>query len=284
MTRNRKYAGPVRLFLGDHRILLSGGFLTLIILTAILAPIISRYNPAEIDAKSRFAGPSLEHWMGADHFGRDTFANILYGARTSLVIGFSGVGLAAIVGLWVGCVGGVYRSWTETIIMRGADVILCFPPILLAIFVVTFLGTSTGNIILVIAILYIPRFARLSYSSTLSITETAYVESALAIGASRMYIIRQHVVPNVLAPILVQFSLGVGHAILLESGLSFLGLGPPPPTPSWGRLIDQARRYLSISIYGVVAPGAVISMTVLSLNVLGDALRDKLDPKLRGRL
>ena len=165
--------------------------------------------------------------------------------------------------------------------MRAMDGMLCFPPILLGIFVVTFLGQSLTNLILVIGVLYIPRFTRVVHSSTLAIRELEYVESARALGASGLRIIARAILPNIVAPILVQASLAAGHAILLESGLSFLGLGPPPPTPSWGRMVEQSGRFMQLSVLPLLWPSAAISVTVLAFNLLGDGLRDLLDPRLR---
>jgi peptide/nickel transport system permease protein len=165
--------------------------------------------------------------------------------------------------------------------MRAMDGLLCFPPILLGIFVVTFLGPSLPNLILVIGVLYIPRFTRVVHASTLALRELEYVESARALGATALRIIAFAILPNILAPILVQGSLAAGHAILLESGLSFLGLGPPPPTPSWGRMVEQSGRFMQLSALPLLWPSVAISLTVLAFNLLGDGLRDLLDPRLR---
>jgi peptide/nickel transport system permease protein len=193
----------------------------------------------------------------------------------------SSVILAAVGGTILGTVAAYSGRAVETVIMRAMDGMLCFPPILLGIFVVTFLGQSLINLILVIGILYIPRFTRVVHSSTLAIRELEYVESARALGASSLRIIAWAILPNILAPILVQASLAAGHAILLESGLSFLGLGPPPPTPSWGRMVEQSGRFMQLSVLPLFWPSAAISLTVLSFNLLGDGLRDILDPRLR---
>jgi peptide/nickel transport system permease protein len=169
----------------------------------------------------------------------------------------------------------------ETAIMRAMDGLLCFPPILLGIFVVTFLGPSLRNLILVIGVLYVPRFTRVVHASTLAIRELEYVESARALGASAVRVVGGTILPNIVAPILVQASLATGHAILIESGLSFLGLGPPPPTPSWGRMVEQSGRFMQLSALPLLWPSAAISFTVLAFNLLGDGLRDLLDPRLR---
>jgi peptide/nickel transport system permease protein len=169
----------------------------------------------------------------------------------------------------------------EAAVMRTMDGLLCFPPILLGIFVVTFLGPSVVNLILVIGVLYVPRFTRVVHASTLAVRELPFVESARALGASALRVVGRAILPNILAPILVQTSLAAGHAILLESGLSFLGLGPPPPTASWGRMVEQSGRFLQLGVLPLLWPSLAISGTVLAFNLLGDGLRDVLDPRLR---
>lgn len=258
--------------------------LFLILVLTVFAPQISQWNPAKVDGSNRFAAPSATHWLGCDEFGRDIFSNIAYGARMSLLVSTSSMIFSSIIGVTLGLLAGYFRGIWETVTMRGIDVLLCFPPILMAIFLVSLTGPSVSNLVIVIGILYMPRFTRIAFSSTLAVRETPYIESARAIGSPTWSILVKQILPNILAPLFVQFSLGLGAAILMESGLSFLGLGPPPPTPSWGRMIAKARRFLALSPYGVLWPSIVISMTVLSFNLLGDALRDHLDPRLRGQL
>ncbi len=258
--------------------------LFLILVLTVFAPQISQWNPAKVDGSNRFAPPSASHWLGCDEFGRDIFSNIAYGARMSLLVSTSSMIFSSILGVTLGLMAGYFRGIWETLTMRGIDILLCFPPILMAIFLVSLTGPSVSNLIIVIGILYMPRFTRIAFSSTLAVRETPYIESARAIGSPTWTILAKQILPNILAPLFVQFSLGLGAAILMESGLSFLGLGPPPPTPSWGRMIAKSRRFLALSPYGVLWPSIVISMTVLAFNLLGDALRDYLDPRLRGQL
>nr|WP_253913181.1 ABC transporter permease [Pseudoruegeria sp. HB172150] len=253
------------------------GFLT------VFGPLITPWEPWSIDATKRFAGPSLQHWLGNDEFGRDIFSNIVYGARISLIVSILSMTFASVVGVIIGMVAGYFRGAWEMLAMRGTDIMLCFPPMLMAIFLVALTGPSIVNLVFVIGILFIPRFARIAYSSTLSVAEIQYVEGARAIGARNWFILLRHILPNILAPLFVQFSLGLGSAILIESGLSFLGLGPPPPAASWGRMISTAQRYLSVSPFGVLWPSIFISATVIAVNLLGDALRDTLDPRIRNR-
>jgi peptide/nickel transport system permease protein len=239
------------------------------------------HDPIASDLRLRLRPPSAEYPLGTDWIGRDLLSRLLHGARITLIVGLSSVAVAAAAGTLLGSVAAYARGPVETGIMRVMDGLLCFPPILLGIFVVTFLGPSLRNLILVIAVLYVPRFTRVVHASTLAIRELEYVESARALGASAVRVVAGSILPNIVAPILVQASLAAGHAILLESGLSFLGLGPPPPTPSWGRMVEQSGRFMQLSVLPLLWPSAAISFTVLAFNLLGDGLRDMLDPRLR---
>jgi len=263
------------------QVLVGAPLVTLLLLVAALAPILVSHDPNALNARAKAAPPNWGNLLGTDEFGRDLLSRLVHGARITLLVGVSSVILAAVGGTILGTVAAYSGRAVETVIMRAMDGMLCFPPILLGIFVVTFLGQSLINLILVIGILYIPRFTRVVHSSTLAIRELEYVESARALGASSLRIIAWAILPNILAPILVQASLAAGHAILLESGLSFLGLGPPPPTPSWGRMVEQSGRFMQLSVLPLFWPSAAISVTVLSFNLLGDGLRDILDPRLR---
>lgn len=267
--------------LRNPRVLISGGFLILMIFAASFAPYLAPYDPAVQDSQARLQGPTSEHWLGTDHFGADTFSRLVYGARISLQVSFGATVIAAVFGTLLGMVAGYTGGWTETIAMRLVDLLLTMPPILMALFIVSFLSPSVTNLIFVIGFLNIARFARIAHGSTLSLKTLDYVEAGKALGATTGRIIRRAILPNIMAPILVQASLGMGHAILMESGLSFLGLGPPPPTPTWGRMIESSTRFMHLNAHMVIWPSIAISVTVLALNVLGDALRDELDPKLR---
>ncbi len=255
--------------------------LTVLILLAFGAPLLG-HDPNRVNPRVKVQGPSAAYLLGTDEFGRDILSRLAYGARITLIVAGASVLLAALGGTILGAVAAYAGRGLEAVVMRAMDGMLCFPPILLAIFVVTFLGPSLLNLILVIGVLYIPRFTRVVHSSTLAIRELEYVESARSLGASTSRIIARAILPNILAPILVQASLAAGHAILMESGLSFLGLGPPPPTPSWGRMVEQSGRFMQLSILPLLWPSAAISITVLAFNLLGDGLRDLLDPRLRG--
>lgn len=270
-----------RWFVRNPRVLLSGGFIILLCLAALAAPLLTPEDPSLIQAQRRLLPPGEGGWLGTDEFGRDMFARIVYGARLTMIVSVTSVVIALVLGALMGMAAGYFGDAAEVILMRSADAILAFPPILLAIFVVSFWGSSTRNVILVIGLLYTPRFARIAYSATLSVKENEYITAAQAIGAGGIRILLTGILPNITAPLLVQTSLAMGTAILLESGLSFLGLGPPPDVASWGRSIQQSSRFMTQHVWGVLWPAIVISITVLAFNILGDALRDRLDPRLR---
>ena len=263
------------------QILIALPLLLALVVLAFGAPFFLGHDPNRVNPRVKVQSPSAAYLLGTDEFGRDILSRLAHGARITLLVAIASVILAAVGGTLLGTVAAYAGRGAETVIMRTMDGMLCFPPILLAIFVVTFLGPSLLNLILIIGGLYIPRFTRVVHSSALAIRDLEYVESARALGASSPRIIARAILPNILAPIFVQASLAAGHAILMESGLSFLGLGPPPPTPSWGRMVEQSGRFMQLSILPIIWPSAAISVTVLAFNLLGDGLRDLLDPRLR---
>ena len=269
-------------WLGRHpRIAVSASMIGLLVLMALAAPLLSRHDPNYMDFALPLAPPSAEHWLGTDQFGRDVLSRIMHGARLSLQIAIGSVTLAFMAGVTIGMTSAYVGSWLETVLMRVTDVVLVFPELVLAIAVAAYLGPSLVNIMLVIAIVYTPVFARLSFVVARSISRTEYVEAARAVGATGPWIIWRAILPNAWAPLIVQISLSLGYAILTESGLSFLGVGVPPPAPSWGAQIAEARLTLSQAPLLVVWPSLVIAAAILSFNILGDALRDLLDPRLR---
>lgn len=280
-TRTTGFSGWVRWFVGSPRVLLSGGFIMILFVVAIAAPLLTHASPNTMQSQLRFASPSSRAFLGTDQFGRDMLARIIFGARLSMEVSLSSVAIAVVIGTLMGMMAAFFGSPADVILMRIADAILSFPPILLAIFVVAFLGSSLRNIILVIGILYLPQFARIAYSSALSVKENDYVLASRAIGARPLRILLRGILPNITAPIIVQMSLAASTAILLEAGLSFLGLGPPPNVPSWGRSIEDASRFMGQHPLGVVFPSIAITLAVLAFNILGDALRDRLDPRLQ---
>jgi peptide/nickel transport system permease protein len=279
--RVRAAGRPRRAWRRSRQVLIAGPAVVLLLVTATLAPVLAPADPNALNPRAKAQPPSRAHVLGTDEFGRDLWSRLVRGARITLVVGLSSVAVAASLGTLLGSTAAYARGPVETTIMRAMDGLLCFPPILLGIFVVTFLGPSLRNLILVIGVLYVPRFTRVVHASTLAIRELEYVESARALGASAARVVARTILPNIVAPILVQASLAAGHAILLESGLSFLGLGPPPPAPSWGRMVEQSGRFMQLSALPLLWPSAAISLTVLAFNLLGDGLRDLLDPRLR---
>ncbi len=263
------------------QVLLAAPLVALLLLGALAAPLVSGHDPNALNPRAKAQPPSLTHLLGTDEFGRDLLSRLLHGARITLLVAVASVALSVVGGTLLGTVAAYAGRGIETVIMRTMDGMLCFPPILLGIFVVTFLGPSIVNLILVIGVLYVPRFTRVVHATSLAVRELEYVESARALGASTVRVILRAILPNITAPILVQASLAAGHAILMESGLSFLGLGPPPPAPSWGRMVEQSGRFMQLSVLPLLWPSAAISVTVLAFNLLGDGLRDLLDPRLR---
>jgi peptide/nickel transport system permease protein len=236
-----------------------------------------------MDASSRLQGPGGHYLLGTDEFGRDILSRLIHGARLSLFVSLSSVMIASTLGSALGLTVAYSGGKAELLGMRLIDAVLSFPPILLALFVVVFIGPELRNVILTISVLYMPRFGRVVHGVTLSIKQEEYVEAARAVGSPSWRILSRTILPNVMAPIIVQFSLFMGSAILLESSLSFLGLGPPPPAVAWGRMIAESSPYMHLNSYVIIWPAVVISATVITFNILGDALRDALDPHLRGR-
>lgn len=267
--------------LRNPRIVIGAAVLLVIFFMAIFAPLLSTGDPTRQHPQQRLAPPSAVYPLGTDEFGRDLLSRLIYGSRVSLQVAFGSIALAVLAGVTIGLVGGYFgRAW-ETVTMRLMDVLLAFPPILLAIAVVAFLGPGVRNLVIVIGILYTPRFARLVHASTLSERTREYIEAARAMGARAPRILVRGILPNILAPIIVQVSLSLGFAILVESGLSFLGIGVRPPNPSWGLMIATGRGYMSQAIWPILWPSLAISLIILACNILGDGLRDTLDPRLR---
>lgn len=266
---------------GNPRVVGSAALLLVIVAVALLAPWLTPQDPMAMNTADRFQGPSRTHLLGADEYGRDILSRLVRGSRTSLVVAVVSVVVATTVGTLFGLVGSYFGGVWEVVTMRTVDVLLTFPPILLAIAVVAFLGPSLPNLIGVIALLYLPRFARIAYGAGLGVKQRDFVEAARVAGARAPRILRTAILPNILAPLFVQISLSLGFAILLESGLSFLGLGTPPPEPSWGNMVGVGRGYLRQSGWYVLWPSLAISLTILCFNTLGDGLRDSLDPRLK---
>jgi len=250
---------------------------------AIMGIFWTPFDPLEMNFKEILQPPCFKtrHFMGTDQFGRDTLSRIIYGSRISLSVSFSATLIAAtfgiLMGIWAGFLGGIY----DNIIMRINDIIFSFPPLLLAIFIMGVLGENTYNVIIAIGIVYIPQFARISRAAILAIKNLEFAEAASAIGGTRNRILFKHLLPNIIPSLIVQISLCLSLGILLESSLSFLGLGVQPPFPSWGSMLGDARRFIIIAPWSSIFPGITIFLIVIGFNLLGDGLRDILDPRLK---
>ena len=257
--------------------------LIILVLLAVFADVIANYDNVVIkqNLAHRLQGPSAAHWLGTDEFGRDIFARLVHGTRGSLQVGIAAVGISIVIGGILGAVAGYYGGKLDNTIMRIMDIFLAVPSILLAIAIVSALGPSIINLMLAISISSVPSYARIVRASVLSIRDQEFIEAAKAIGASNTRIIFRHIIPNSLAPVIVQATLGVASAILSTAGLSFIGLGIQPPAPEWGSMLSGGRQYLRYAWWVTTFPGVAIMITILSLNLLGDGLRDALDPRLK---
>jgi ABC-type dipeptide/oligopeptide/nickel transport system permease subunit len=251
------------------------------VIAALFAPWLAPADPNAQDLAVRRRPPEVEHLLGTDELGRDILSRIVFGSRVSLTVGVGAVGAAALVGVPLGLLAGYRGGLSDMTIMRLVDLLLSFPHILLAILVVAVLGPSLWNVVVAVGLWNIPIFARMARSSTLRIRELAYVEAAVANGASTLRVLSRHIFPNALGPLVVTATLSLGAAILTESGLSFLGLGVQPPTPSWGMMLSTGKAYLRGAYHIATFPGIAIMVTVLGFNFLGDWLRDALDPSAR---
>jgi peptide/nickel transport system permease protein len=245
-------------------------------LVAIFAPVISPYDPAAIDGDSLLVAPSFKHLMGTDSLGRDLFSRIVFGARISLTIGLIAVGIATIIGIILGSIAGFYGRWVDSLIMRFVDLMLCFPTFFLILAVIAILEPSIFNIMVIIGLTSWMGTARLIRAEILSLKEREFIQAARAIGASNLRIILRHLIPNAIAPVMISAILGIAGAILVESALSFLGLGVQPPTPSWGNILIEAKSTLGIAWWLTLYPGLFILITILSFNLIGEGLRRRI--------
>ena len=271
----------VRRFLRNKLAMTGGAIVLAISVVAIIAPLIAPYDPYIMDESIPTAPLSRAHPLGTDEYGRDTLSRILYGSRISIFVGIIAASIATVFGVLIGGVAGFYGGWLDNLLMRIMDAVLSFPAILLAIVLVTILGPSLYNAMAAIGIIYIPICARVVRSAVLAAKGSEYVEAARALGKSNLRILFLEVLPNCLSPIIVQATVTFADAIIIEAGLSFLGLGAPPPAASWGKMLNQATAYMKTIPHMAIFPGAAISLSVLGFNLLGDGLRDVLDPRLR---
>jgi len=264
-----------------NKFAVSGALLVLLaVVLSITAPFITPYGPNTLDAYHVLLPPSVAHWCGTDEVGRDVFTRMIYGARISLIVGFVAIGIATIIGTVVGLVAGFYGGWVDSLLMRFVDIMFCFPTFFLILAVITIREPSIINIMLIIGLTGWMGVARLVRAEVLSIRERDYVMAARAIGCSDLRIIFRHIMPNALGPVLVYATLGIAGAILTESSLSFLGIGVPPPTPSWGNILASGKEFLEFAWWLFLFPGLAITITSLSYYLIGEGIRDALDPRL----
>ncbi|WP_090634891.1 nickel transporter permease [Neobacillus massiliamazoniensis] len=265
-----------------NRLALAGlGIVVLFIFIAIIAPWIAPYSYKEQILTERMQPPSSKHWFGTDDFGRDIFTRILYGARISLWVGFFSVLGSVVIGTVLGIVAGYYGRWVDAIISRIFDIMLAFPSILLAIAVVSILGPSLQNALIAIAVINIPNFGRLVRSRVLSVKQEEFIMAARAVGMKDARILFHHILPNSISPVIVQATLAIATAIIEAAALGFLGLGAQPPSPEWGKMLADSKQYLVQAPWTLLFPGIAIMLTVLGFNLMGDGLRDALDPKMK---
>ncbi|HEX2174938.1 MAG TPA: ABC transporter permease [Nocardioidaceae bacterium] len=272
------------ILLGNKLAVFSLLMLALLVVAALFGSLLAPYGPNEVAVENRLQGPSGAYWLGTDELGRDVLSRVVLGASVSLQVGFVAVGIALFAGVPLGLVAGYYGHLVDDAVMRSMDVLFAFPAILMAIAVLAILGPGTTNAMIAVGIVYTPIFARITRASVLTVREEVYVRAARASGASDLRILRLHVLPNVAAPIIVQTSVSLAFAILSEAALSFIGLGAQPPRPSWGRMLADGRGFIEQAWWIGFFPGLAIFLTVLSFNLLGDALRDALDPRQRSAI
>ncbi len=280
----RRISGTKRAWLefSRNRFALVGTvFIVFIVLMGTFAPIVSTHDPFRQSLRKRMKPPSAEHWLGTDELGRDFYSRLVYGARISLFVGIVGTAAGVFCGTIVGLISGFFGGWIDTLVMRVIDIMYAFPGILLAILVVAVLGPSLFNLIIVLAIWATPSLSRIVRGNVLSLKEQDYVQAARALGAGRARIMFQHLLPNTLAPIIVYTTLGVAGSILTTAALGFLGLGVQPPEAEWGNILSNGRQYLRRAPLLMIFPGTLIFLTVISINLIGDALRDALDPYIQ---
>jgi peptide/nickel transport system permease protein len=254
-----------------------------VLVVALFAPLIQMHDPLQQNISNRLQTPNWEHFFGTDHLGRDVWSRIVHGSRVALLVGLIAVGIGIVFGLPIGAIAGYYRGKVDEVIMRIMDAVLAFPPLLMALVVVTILGSSLFNTMIAIGVDYIPRFARVVRGSVLGEREKEYVEAGRMVGESNLSILFRQILPNSMSPLIVQATVFIAYAMLTEAALSFLGLGIQPPNPSWGSMLNEAKLFIESDPYLAIIPGLAISITVLGFNLFGDGLRDILDPRLAKR-
>jgi len=267
------------LLFSRRAVLLALIFLSVIVLLCVCAPWVAQGDPGEMNVRARLTEPGADYWLGADAFGRDVASRLLYAGRVSLGVGLGVAALSSLVGIAIGLCAGFFKRF-DAPLSRLVDAMMAFPDILLAIALVSIMGGSAINVIIALSIVYAPRIARVVRASTLVIRELPFVEAATALGVTTPSIMVRHVLPNILSPIIVQATFIFAYAMLAEAGLSFLGVGIDPSTPTWGTMVNEGRQYLDQAMFLILLPGLAISISVLALQLIGDGLRDALDPRL----
>ncbi len=269
----------LRAFLRHRGGVIGAVLVLLFVAMALLADVVAPADPLAQDLGQRLKAPSAEHWLGTDDFGRDVLSRVIHGSRVSLRLGLVAVAVALLVGGTIGLLSGFYGGWLDLVAMRIMDLMLAFPSILLAIVVVAILGPSLNNAMIAVGVMAVPQYARIVRGSVLSVRGLEYVQAARALGAADARVLVRAILPNVAGPIIVTASLGLATAILDAAGLSFLGLGAQPPTPEWGSMLSQGRELVLVAPWVLTAPGVAVFLAVLGFNLVGDALRDLLDPR-----
>lgn len=265
--------------LRNKSFMLGGVVVAIFLILAFLPGLFTSFDPTGKDLPNRLLPPSGTNWLGTDDLGRDVFARIVYGARISLMIGLISVGIAMVIGSAIGLIAGYFGGKIGEVLMRGIDILLAFPSILLAILIVSILGSSLYNAMIAIGLVNVPIYARLLRSTTLQVRNQEFIEASHAMGASNTRIILRHILPNCMSPLIVQATLGIGAAILEAAGLSFLGLGAQPPTPEWGTMLSQGKDFIVTAPWTLTFPGIAITLVVVAFNLMGDGLRDLIDPR-----
>ena len=282
VTKKRSQLKEVwRRFCRNKQAMIGLAMLFLLIFAAVFANVIAPYDPVEQNLLIRLQGPSAAHWFGTDELGRDIFSRILYGARISLTVGLIAVSISCVAGCALGAIAGYYGGILDTVIMRISDIMMAIPSILLNISIVAALGTGLQNVMIVIGISSVPAYCRIMRASLLSLKNQEFVDASRVAGSTDFYIIMHHIIPNSLAPLIVQATLKIGGAILSCASMSFIGLGIVPPTPEWGAMLSTGRDFLRDAPHLTAFPGLAIMFAVFSMNLIGDGLRDALDPKLK---
>ncbi|MBM3451081.1 MAG: ABC transporter permease [Armatimonadetes bacterium] len=277
----RRKVGTIGFFFRHHRLAAAGGLIVaLFVLAGALAPVVSPFDPDQNDVQATLALPNAKHWLGTDHLGRDLLSRVIYGGRMSLYISFVAVGVGGAIGIAMGTLAGFYRR-LDAPLMRLNEVLLAFPGIVVALTAIAILGRGLENLIAAIAIVQIPQYARLAHGLTLAIRDRVYVEAAVAIGAADRRILGRYILPNTIAPMIVQTTLLIPGAIMTAATMSFLGLGVTPPTAEWGAMLQNSLQWSVLAPHIMIVPGLALMLVVLGFNLFGDGLRDVLDPRLR---